>query len=284
VFEKIHTRRVYATALKVLLRLHPKMTIYDIDDADYLKFPPKNIYHFMKNCSACTVGSAALAKFTNELNKTVLLLTSPVIAHAEVKAARNSIFTIGWVGYYNAHRESLLQLLFPSLKNLSFLIKLILLGVTKPQNFAEVNEYFNCAAHVTIEMPQNINWHDEQALYSKISTFDIGVAPLLPTSINKAKSAFKVKQYLSCGVPVLGSGFGENEQFLNHGVNGFVCNDSSSYAEYIRLVAAMADDTYASMSENAFRSREAFSMKNYCSTFISYLNKGIQAAEPTLTE
>ena len=34
VFEKIRTKRVYATALKVLLRICNQRTIYDIDDAD----------------------------------------------------------------------------------------------------------------------------------------------------------------------------------------------------------------------------------------------------------
>ena len=271
VFEKIHTQRVYGTALKILLKFQPDRTVYDIDDADYLKFPSKNILHFIKNTSQCAVGSIALAKFAAELNNNVFLLTSPVINHKHIKRERNELLTIGWIGYYNAHRESLLQLFFPSLIHVPFPVKLILMGVTKPEHFEEVKLFFDPVGNVTLEIPELINWHDENAIYKKIATFDIGVAPLIDTEINRAKSAFKIKQYLSCGVPVLGSGLGENAAFLKHGINGYVCDNSDNYTCFIQKIAEMSPQEYSMLSYNAIQSIPAFSMDNYCKILLQHL-------------
>ncbi len=130
VFEKIRTGWIYGSALKILLWMRPERTAYDIDDADYLKFKPGNIYHFMKNCEKCFVGSKTLLEFTLQFNTNVYLAPSPVINHNCRKGIKNERLTIGWIGYYNAHRDSLLKLFFPALLNISFPVKLILLGVT----------------------------------------------------------------------------------------------------------------------------------------------------------
>ena len=271
VFEKIHTQRVYVTALKILLKFHPRGTIYDIDDADYLKFPSKNILHFIKNSSQCAVGSMALAEFAAKLNNNVFLLTSPVINHQHIKREKNEVLTIGWVGYYNAHRQSLLQLFFPSLIHIPFPVRLILMGVTKPEHFKEIKCFFARVENVTLEIPESVNWHDEEVVYKKIATFDIGVAPLIDTQINRAKSAFKVKQYLSCGVPVLGSALGENAVFLQHGINGYLCDNSDSYTFFIQKIAAMPHREYSGLSYNAVQSIPTFSMDHYCQTLLQHL-------------
>ncbi len=272
VFEKIHTTRFYASALKLLLRLQPNNTLYDIDDADYLKFPPRNIYYFMKNCAGCTAGSHELVKSVQKMNARVTLLTSPVIEHKFAKVRRNKLFTVGWVGYYNAHRESLRQLFFPALLQLNFPVKLILLGVTKAEHHIEISRYFSANSNITIEVPEAIDWQDENALYESIVQFDVGVAPLLPTEINKAKSAFKIKQYLSCGVPVLGSATGENNVFLHHGINGYACHNPEDYAQYLETIASMPDAEYTTMSANAVSGKTSFSVRTYTETFLSALN------------
>ncbi|PQJ10623.1 hypothetical protein CJD36_011665 [Flavipsychrobacter stenotrophus] len=272
VFEKIHTRWLYATALKILLKLSPERTLYDIDDADYLKFPPDNIIHFMKHVKQCAAGSQSLARFITPHNSNVFTLTSPVIEHAYIKSAKNKVFTIGWIGYYNAHRASLQQLFFPALAKLSFPVRVILMGVVKHEHIAELNQYFSHLAHVTLEMPLLINWQDEDFVYRSISKFDVGIAPLLDTEINRAKSAFKLKQYMSCGVPVLASGTGENTAFLKHGQNGFVCNDSNDFITYINCLEQMSDQNYSTMSLSAIGTVNEFSMDYYCTTLVSNIS------------
>lgn len=271
VFEKIRTRRAYATALRLLAAVRARDTVYDIDDADYVKFPPGTIYFFMRRCERCIVGSAALATVASRYSGNTHMLTSPVIDHEHIKKVRNKIFTIGWVGYYNAHRESLLQLLFPALLRVHMPLQLVLLGVTKEEHRAEVNAYFAKCTHVTVEMPGGIDWQDEEGIYERIAKFDIGVAPLLDTELGRAKSAFKLKQYLSCGVPALASDIGENSAFLQHGMNGYLCRNADEYAHYIEVITQMDDASYRQMSENALRSREAFNMWRYCDGLLQHI-------------
>lgn len=271
VFEKIRTRRLYATALKILLFIRSKNTVYDIDDADYIKFPPVTIFHFMRHCEKCTVGSSALANVTRPLNKNVFLLTSPVIDHSYIKSSRNKRFTIGWIGYYTAHRDSLMTLFFPALLKAGIPVDLVIMGIKLPEHIREVNNYFSACENISVITPENINWQNEDEIYKQISVFDIGVAPLLNTPINQAKSAFKLKQYLSCGVPVLASSIGENKSFLEDGYNGYYCDDADDYYKRIMQVANMDDACYFSLSANALKTREKFNMQYYCDSLLEYL-------------
>ena len=273
VFEKIRTRRVYATLLKLLLKASPQQTVYDIDDADYLKFPPQTIEHFIRHSSRCTVGSQRLADFATARNPQVTILTSPVVDHGYIKQSRNSVFTIGWIGYYNAHRLSLIQLLFPAIALLTFPVKLVLMGVTKAEHIQEVETYFSQYLHVAVCMPQGIDWQNETSVYEQVATFDVGVAPLLDTEVNRAKSAFKLKQYLSSGVPALASSTGENEHFLQHGSNGFLCNTPAEYALRLEQIAQMSDADYQQLSANALHSRASFSMQQYCTGLLRVLGQ-----------
>lgn len=273
VFEKIRTKRVYATALKMLLRINKKGTIYDIDDADYIKYAPETIHYFMKHSEGCTVGSGALAAYCRQLNEDVCVLTSPVVQHGYVKGARNKRLTIGWIGYYNAHRESLMTLLFPALTALDMDIDFVIMGITKPEQINELFAYFAPHKKVNIVLPENINWLNEDAVYKTIAGFDIGVAPLLNTPVNNAKSAFKMKQYLCCGVPVLGSTTGENSTYLIDGHNGYSCNSADEYVSKINQIATMTDDAYSTMRTNALASCKRFDMEHYCSTLLAYMER-----------
>ncbi len=268
VFEKIRTRRVYATLLKLLLKASPQQTVYDIDDADYLKFPPQTIEHFIRYSSRCTVGSQRLADFATAHNPQVSILTSPVVDHGYVKQSRNSVFTIGWIGYYTAHQLSLQELLFPAIAQLTFPVKLVLMGVKKQEHIQEVETYFSQYLHVTVCIPQDIDWQNETSVYQQVAAFDVGVAPLLDTEVNRAKSAFKLKQYLSCGVPALASATGENEHFLQDGSNGFLCNTSTEYAMRLEQLVQMSDADYRQLSANALRSKASFSMQQYCTCLL----------------
>jgi len=272
VYQKLHTKRIYGTLLKWLIKWRPEQTLYDIDDADYLKFPPENIRYFMQQCSRCTVGSSELGQYATHLNNKVSLLTSPVIDHSNLKGGRNKVLTIGWVGYYNAHRASLMQLFFPSSIGLGIDVKLIIMGVKNPAHFEEVRTYFEPIKNVQLELPANINWHDDDSVFKLISTFDIGVAPLLDTELNRAKSAFKLKQYLSCGVPVLGSDIGENALFLKHGINGFICNIPQDYSHFIRVINDATDQEYSTLTANAIGSTASFSMANYCEQLVQIMD------------
>jgi glycosyltransferase involved in cell wall biosynthesis len=270
VFQKIYTNGFYTFALKMLLFFRPKYTLYDIDDAEHTRRPTNTIHHFMENCSACSAGSKSLIEYIKQFNQNAFLLTSPVIDHGLIKGKLEKKLTVGWIGYYGAHRMSLTQLFFPALKNINFPLKLKLLGVKDETEKQEIKSYFKENKNISIDTPLSIDWLDEQSIYETIKTFDIGVSPLLDNEFNRAKSAFKLKQYLSCGVPVLASSVGENKEFLEDGVNGYLCDSPIEYFQKLESINNSKDSIYSKLNIHAKSTFPKFSIDNYCSIFINY--------------
>jgi glycosyltransferase involved in cell wall biosynthesis len=273
VFQKIYTHGIYATALKMLLFFRPNNTLYDIDDAEYTRRPAETIQYFMKHCSACSAGSQALVEYISNFNEKVFLLTSPVIDHGVNVSKMEGIIRVGWIGYYGAHRQNLNDLFFPALTKIDFPIRLKLLGGATVADVQEVKCYFESNRNVTIEMPLNIDWLDEQSVYESMATFDLGVSPLIDTEFNRGKSAFKLKQCLSCGVPVLASGVGENKRFLKDGENGYICNTPQEYFDKLQLIIHDHSGLYHKLSSNAKLSFHEFSVSKYSDVFLNYFNE-----------
>jgi len=272
VFQKIYTRGIYAHALKFLLFIRRKGTIYDLDDAYHLKFPPVTIFHFLKHTALVSVGSEELFKFAALNNSRVFVNTSPIIPHPSIKTKKNNLFTIGWIGFYNAHRESLEQLFFPALIHSTLRVRLVMMGVTKSEHKTCLRGLFPVSGNVDLEISEEVDWENELSVYHQISRFDVGISPLLETGLNKAKSAFKLKQYLSAGVPVLASPVGENCNFLQNGYNGYFCHNPNEFFTRIEQFYDMPDELYHRMSSQALQSVAEFSMEKYCHTFLDGLN------------
>ena len=264
VFQKIRTNWIYSNLLKLLLLLRPENTLYDFDDADYLVFNKKSIDFFIKKSTYCSVGSNALLDYAKIQNHNAYINTSPTIPHMEIKKKKNKRLTLGWVGYYDSHKKNIETLLFPALDVINIPITLILLGVTNHNDYLEIIHRFEHKKNIIIEMPQNINWQNELEIYKLISEFDVGISPLLDTEANRAKSAFKLKQYFSCGVPVLGSPIGANKQFIQDSSNGYTCYTSEDYLKQIINFNDMNECQFAKISANALRATSKFSLEQYC--------------------
>jgi glycosyltransferase involved in cell wall biosynthesis len=79
--------------------------------------------------------------------------------------------------------------------------------------------------------------------------------PLLDNEINKSKSAFKIKQYLACGVPALASDVGDNKLFIKDGEDGFLCHDKNDWLKYINYFYNLDAKSYLEFIK---KSRESF--------------------------
>jgi len=269
VIQRIHSSFIYSTLLKLLVKFRPLQTFYDLDDADYLDYPPQTIYHFIKNCSGVFVGSRELAKNLSKFNNNIILNTSPTPDPYTVKTKKNSTLTIGWIGdFAGGHKEALLKYFFPALSDLNFEIKLILLGVGRKyeSDFQFLVDYFGSTPNILLEMPKNIDWNNERDIQKRISEFDIGIATLLDNELHLSKSAFKLKQYLNNGVPVLSSALSENNFFLQDGENGFLCSTPEQFRQRIIEISKMTDADYMKLSIQARQSNSDFNLKTYCET------------------
>lgn len=279
--QKVFSNRFYSNALKLLLYINNRNSLYDIDDAEYLRNNDKSIRFFMKRCSAVSVGSSELEKYALRLNKNVFLNTSAVKDHPFTKEHSSEIFTIGWVGDYGnghpssyvfSHKRALLEITFPAIRNLLDPVRFIIIGITKEHDRSAIRDYFMQSKNIELLIPEDIDWKDEDWLYKEISKFDIGLAPLIDHEFNKAKSAYKIKQYLSCGVPALASPVGENPNFIFHGENGFLCQTDMEFERYMDFFMAMNDEDYKAFSLNAHNSAVNWRTSRYCDILIEHFS------------
>ncbi len=269
VIQRVHSNFIYANLLKFLVWLKPTISVYDIDDADHLDFPDENIKWFIKNCAAFNAGSQQLKKTFLPLNTNIHVSTSPTVRLNIRKVERNKLFNIGWIGFFGGgHKHSMLKDVFPAILQLPFPVKLTVLGVhklggidSKEEN--ELRAYFHEADHVELEIPKNINWHDEVEVQERIVKFDVGIATLINDEFHLSKSGFKAKQYMNNGVPVLSTPLPENTTFVDDGYNGFLCSSPEEYLEQLCLLKTMTDEDYTTLSANAITSIDGFDHESY---------------------
>jgi glycosyltransferase involved in cell wall biosynthesis len=265
VIQRIHSNFIYANLLLLLVKVRNSATIYDLDDADYLDHPPKTICAFLKNCSMVTVGSQELKKNLMKFNKSIIINTSPTPDLKIGKKNKNEVLTIGWIGCFGGgHKQSMLKDFFPALKCLPFNVKLVMMGVFRKADVAFLINYFSAYENVQLEIPLDINWQDEFEVQRRIAALDIGIATLLDDEFQRSKSAFKVKQYLNNGVPVLSSNIPENNLFVIHGRNGFFCSSPGDFRRRIIGINEMDQSTYSKFSKQARLSSKEFGIASYC--------------------
>ncbi len=165
------------------------------------------------------------------------------------------------------------QSVFPVLMEIDWPFKLTLLGVTLEEDRKEIQTLFSTKKNIVLDIPEQINWLDEDDIYNRIKQFDIGIAPLIDHEFNKAKSAFRLKQYLSCGIPVIASNVGENKNFVNDGVNGFLYNTPKDFKGKLDLVKNLSEEKYRCLSGHARESSVLFTMRDYCNHFLEFCKK-----------
>lgn len=269
VIQRVHTRFIYSSLLKLLVTFRKKNTVYDLDDADYLYSKPDSIYYFAKHCNYVSAGSRDIANHLAQFNKNIVLTTSPTPDLRIIKLKRNALFTIGWIGGFGGdHKRSLCEIVFPAIDALKFNCKLCLLGVTQPEDFELIQNYFCENDNITLDIPTDIDWKNEEAIQQKISSFDIGIATLIDNDIQRSKSGIKAKQYLNNGVPVLGTDLPENDWVIKDGINGFFCANTADFGKRIVDFYLMNDERYAYFSQNARESIHEFNHEHFYNSLV----------------
>tara|TARA_B100001109_G_C18860561_1_gene473761 strand:- start:387 stop:1451 length:1065 start_codon:yes stop_codon:yes gene_type:complete len=279
VIQRVRSNFIYSNLLKLLVVVRQKLTVYDLDDADYLEHNPKTIHFFASKCNSISAGSPAIANYLKAFNKNVYHTTSPTPDYGIVKSERNSIFTIGWIGGFGwGHKDSLYQYLFPALKALSFNCRLVMIGITKPNDQRELIDYFKEHKNIEVDILKNIDWKDEVSIQKMIVEFDVGIATLLNHPIQVAKSGIKAKQYMNNGVPVICNDLAENNNVVVNGFNGFICDSSSAFNERLTQLKRMNHEAYWVYSKNARESSRNFNHWKYFEN-LEKIKKGIQGGE-----
>ena len=128
---------------------------------------------------------------------------------------------IGWVG--SAATVKYLDIALPALQLLAkeYPIQLRVVGAV----FAAPRLDIDCRP-----------W-SEQDEVQQIQSFDIGIMPLADSPWERGKCGYKLIQYMACGVPVVASPVGVNEEIVEHNASGYLAGEMNAWVDALRSLA-----------------------------------------------
>lgn len=221
-----------AVVERALVGSRIRSTVVDYDDAVFLNYRDANLgflgraakfRHYARSAARITVGSRALALGMQELGckrlrhipSTVCVKNYPIHRHE-----KHGTVVIGWIG---------------TPKTVHFLnyLKSVLPVVAKRAGVQVrvVGANWCCDGVDVVSLP----W-SEEAEAELVSTFDIGVMPLLDGPWERAKCGYKLIQYMAAGVVPVGSRVGENVMLIDCGVNGYLASAAEEWVEKLTLL------------------------------------------------
>ena len=221
--------------------------IYDFDDAFQLKYRTGKwkflspllggkFETVLSAAAAVTAGNAELRRHAAACNREVVQLPTVVDTgrYRAVERARipGEPFTVGWIG--SPSTAPFLQ---------SLVVPLATLGREAPVRLVVVGG--KAPAIPGVEVIEH-RWQESTEL-GLIRQFDVGVMPQPDTQWTRGKCAFKLIQYMACGVPVVGSRVGANIDVVAPG-SGFLADSDEGWLEALR---ALRDDDALAKSMGA---------------------------------
>ncbi|MDH6307769.1 glycosyltransferase involved in cell wall biosynthesis [Dysgonomonas sp. PFB1-18] len=221
-----------------LLKMLGVKYIVDYDDAIFHKYEmnSSSIFRFfigrkidkvMKYSYMVIAGNNYLAERAHIAGaKRVQVIPTVIdLNRYEIKEKEDeSKFVIGWIG-----TKSTFRYLYP-LKNVlnrlieNYGIYLNIVGAKELLGLGE-NEV-------------HIEWSEENEVNS-ILTFDVGIMPLEDGYWEKGKCGYKLIQYMGCGLPVIASSVGANNDIVINGDSGFLVQEENEW--YKRLEQYIID-------------------------------------------
>lgn len=229
-------RTVYQSDFIRFLWVYKKLfninLVFDFDDSIFLR-RKKRTNRMLKISDVVIVGSHFLAEYAKKYNDNVYIVPTAIDtdkfkpAHLEKRVE----FKIGWVGDGKTYQDDLIMLKKPLISLAR--TRNILFKIIGTKNCHKLKEAYRECGHLKIEMT---DWMEPDKIASELTTFDVGVYPLLDNEWNKGKCGLKALEYMSAGIVALCSKVGENNYFIKDGKDGLLAKSSDEWETKLRTL------------------------------------------------
>lgn len=212
---------------------------YDVSSNYFVKaFLGQKIDRVMRYSTLVTAGNSYIANKAARAGAESIVILPTVIDLAKYQTKNylpSSPFTIGWIG--SPITRKYLTFLKPVFEKLSgeFEIRLKLLGASEGLSLPGIE--------------QVIRWTEEEEA-SVIQSFNVGIMPLEDNIWERGKCGYKLIQYMGCGVPVVGTPIGVNNEIIIDGWNGFKATTLEDWYNSLRLLIKNGIDYEREMGQN----------------------------------
>lgn len=282
VIQRVSSFGVYAFLLKTLVRFRRNrhFFLYDLDDAIYEEMEDDSqIRWFMKHVHLVVTGSEELCTYARRSSNDVHLLTTPVVPTERIQVLSEEKLILGFIGcYWGTHFRNMRELVMPALKALESPVLLEIIGANHDEYREYTRDFFRESA-VEVRFTDIADWNDEDMINRAMQHWHLGLAPLQDTVVCRAKSAFKVKQYLNLGIPCLSTPVGENARFVKHGDNGFLFETPNDLLELLLYYDGLTTEERLSLSHRAKQSAAAFQLQVVAKMWLELLPNPIVGFE-----
>jgi glycosyltransferase involved in cell wall biosynthesis len=209
-------QREMISTLYTLERFISKPYILDVDDAIHLNQKFHAINKIAQKAHAVVVCNQFLADYYKDYNKNIFIIPTPVNTEKYKpgkKTKKSKTITIGWIGTSSNFKS--LKLIENALATVLAKNPHIVLKVVSNQDPA--------FSHLNSKQYIYKQWSDQEDVQD-IQSFDIGIMPLEDSDHSRGKCAFKMLQYMACGIPLVSTCLPMNQQILNIKLAGFCVN------------------------------------------------------------
>lgn len=201
---------------------------YDLHPNNIIRFLlKKKIVNVMKYSNQVLAGNNYLetkAKVSGAKKITILPTAINIELYESTIQNKSDKLVIGWIGSPTTYKyvENCIPIL--NALALKYDFELQIVGAKKEP--------------LTNGFIKYIPWKEETEV-ELISRFDIGIMPLENTPWELGKCAYKIIQYMGCGIPVVASAVGMNKEVIQNGENGFLV---SSEKEWMVILSELIEN------------------------------------------
>jgi glycosyltransferase involved in cell wall biosynthesis len=212
-----------------LEQLLARPLVLDVDDAVWLAQPfgAKQMQRTAEHADVVVVCNTYLAEWFRRFCSRVELVPTPVDGDIffPIQKAENSSFIVGWTGTSANFRY--LTAIVPALMKFLHHAPEARLRIVADRPPTDLD--------LPPERIEFVRW-SEATEATSVQTMDVGIMPLTDDPWTRGKCAFKVIQYMACGLPVVASPVGMTAEVLGQGDVGLAARTEQQWLDALIFV------------------------------------------------